>query len=234
MTTRHDLDLSVYLVTDTALCGERGVAATVAAAVDGGVRTVQLRDKHADAAGLLRQLEQVAEAIDGRAALLLNDRLDVVLAARQRGIPVDGVHLGQGDGSPTDARLLLGDDAIIGLSANTPAHISELRRMPRRDVDYLGVGVIRPTTTKPDHPSPLGVAGFARFAAEAELPCVAIGGIELADTGPLHAAGAAGVAVVSAICAAPDPRAAAADFAAAWREAERLARRSGEVQGGIR
>lgn len=220
MTTRHDLDLSVYLVTDAELCGERGVVATVAAAVDGGVSTVQLRDKSADAASLLRQLEELASAIDGRAALLVNDRVDVALAARQRGIAVDGVHLGQRDGA-FDARALLGDDAIIGLTANTPAHIAELRRMPRRAIDYLGVGVIRPTTTKPDHPPALGIEGFASFAAEAELPCVAIGGVALRDVTALHDAGAAGVAVVSALCAASDPRAAAAEFVSIWKDGER-------------
>jgi len=216
MMTRTGLDLSVTLVTDAALCGPRGVAAVVAAAVDGGVRVVQLRDKTADADDLLRQLEALAVAIDGRATLLLNDRVDVAVAARERGLPIDGVHLGQGDTAASVARDLLGDGAVIGLTANAPEHLAALRRMRRRDVDYLGVGVIRPTTTKPDHPPALGIAGFARFAAEAELPCVAIGGITLADVAALRDAGAAGVAVVSAICAAPSPRDASAGFAAAW------------------
>lgn len=216
MTARSALDLSVYLVTDPALCGARGVASVVADAVDGGVRAVQLRDKSASVDGLLRQLEALATAIDGRAALLVNDRVDVAAAARDRGLPVDGVHLGQGDAAASAARDLLGDDAIIGLTANAPEHLSTLRRQARREVDYLGVGVIRPTTTKPDHPPAIGIEGFARFAAEAELPCVAIGGIGLADVAALRRAGAAGVAVVSAICAAPSPPDAAAAFAAAW------------------
>ncbi|MGI9822249.1 thiamine phosphate synthase [Agromyces sp. Marseille-Q5079] len=216
MTARTALDLSITLVTDAALCGPRGVAAVVADAVDGGVRVVQLRDKAATHDDLLRQLEALAIAIDGRAALLLNDRVDVAAAARARGLPVDGVHLGQGDTAASVARELLGDDAVVGLTANAREHLEALRRMPRRDVDYLGVGVIRPTTTKPDHPPALGIDGFARFAAEAELPCVAIGGITLADVAALRDAGAAGVAVVSALCAAPSPRDAAAEFAAAW------------------
>ncbi|MET4158383.1 thiamine phosphate synthase [Agromyces sp. PvR057] len=216
MTSRRALDLSIYLVTDAALCGARGVVSVVADAVDGGVRAVQLRDKTASTDALLRQLDVLASAIDGRAALLVNDRVDVAVAARDRGLPVDGVHLGQGDAAASAARDLLGDDAIIGLTANAPEHLASLRRQARREIDYLGVGVIRPTTTKADHPPALGVDGFARFAAEAELPCVAIGGITLADVAALRRAGAAGVAVVSAICAAPSPRDAAAAFAAAW------------------
>ncbi|WP_395245466.1 bifunctional hydroxymethylpyrimidine kinase/phosphomethylpyrimidine kinase [Agromyces sp. MMS24-K17] len=216
MSARTALDLSLMLVTDAALCGDRGVAAVVAEAVAGGVRTVQLRDKDASDADVLRQLAELAEAIDGRAALLVNDRLDVAVAARARGIRVDGVHLGQGDASPVAARAALGPDAIVGLTANTPAHLAEVARMPRGTVDHLGVGVIRPTTTKPDHPPALGVDGFARLAAAAELPCVAIGGIRVTDVAPLVEAGAAGVAVVSAICAAPDPQAVSVSFAAAW------------------
>lgn len=177
---------------------------------------MQLRDKAASIDDLLRQLEALATAIGGRAALLVNDRVDVALAARERGLPVDGVHLGQGDAAASAARDLLGDDAIIGLTANSPEHLARLRRQARREVDYLGVGVIRPTTTKADHPPAIGVEGFARFAAEAELPCVAIGGVTLADVAALREAGAAGVAVVSAICAAPSPRDAAAAFVAAW------------------
>jgi thiamine-phosphate diphosphorylase len=75
-------------------------------------------------------------------------------------------------------------------------------------VDYLGVGVIRPTSTKPDHPPALGIDGFAAFAANTTVPCVAIGGVRVSDVAPLREAGAAGVAVVSAICGAEDPAAA--------------------------
>ncbi|BDZ55306.1 thiamine phosphate synthase [Agromyces marinus] len=219
MSARRAPDLSVYLVTDAALCGARGVASVVADAVAGGAGIVQLREKHAPDADVLRELERVAAAVDGRATLVVNDRLDVVLAARERGIPVDGVHLGQGDAAVLRARDLLGPDAIVGLTANTRAHVDAVARMPRRTVDYLGVGVIRPTATKADHPPALGVDGFARIAAAAEAPCVAIGGVGVADAAPLRAGGAAGIAVVSAICAAPDPRAATAAFVAAWAAA---------------
>lgn len=218
MISRRSLDLSLHLVIDPELCGPRSIDSVVADAVDGGVRTVQLRDPAADAARLLHQLDQLATVIDGRSALLVHDRVDVALAARVRGLAVDGVHLAQGDTSPTDARELLGDDAIIGLTANTEQHVAELRRIPRRDVDYLSVGVIRRHPRSRSRLPVLGVGGFASFAAEAELPCVAVGGITAADVRALREAGAAGIALESEVCAAPDLRAVAAEFAAAWRD----------------
>lgn len=222
------LDLGVYLVTDRELCGPRGVPATVAAAVTGGVRTVQLRDKQADLEDHLRQLTDLAEVIDGRAWLLVNDRLDVVLAAQQRGIPVDGVHLGQLDleqhgGSVIEARDRLGPGALIGLTANTDEHLQSLTTYPPGTVDYLGVGAIRATVTKPDHPDPLGFGGFAAFAATAPLPCVAIGGVGPDDAGPLRHAGADGIAVVSAICVAEDPEEVARQMKHDWDQARRRA-----------
>ncbi|WP_449408574.1 bifunctional hydroxymethylpyrimidine kinase/phosphomethylpyrimidine kinase [Microbacterium maritypicum] len=212
-------DLSLYLVTDRALCGDRGVVETVRRAVDGGVRIVQLRDKHATDAEVTAQLVELSEAIDGRALLLVNDRLDAALAARSLGARVDGVHLGQGDASVLRARAELGPDAVIGLTANTRAHLDAVLALPPGTVDYLGVGVIRPTRTKPDHPPALGVTGFRAFAAASPVPCVAIGGVGIDDVAALRRAGAAGVAVVSALCAAPDPAPAAGAILAEWRRA---------------
>ncbi|MDA4895554.1 thiamine phosphate synthase, partial [Streptomyces sp. MS2A] len=210
-------DLALYLVTDAALSGPRGVAHVVAAAVDGGVRIVQLREKHAPDAAVAAQLEELSDVIGGRALLLVDDRIDAAVEARRRGARVDGVHLGQSDASVLRARELLGPDAVIGLTANTRAHLDAVRALPEGTVDYLGVGVIRPTATKPDHPPALGVDGFAALAAESPVPCVAIGGITAEDVPALRAAGAAGVAVVSALCAAPDPREAARELRRRWR-----------------
>ena len=209
-------DLSLYLVTDAELCGDRDVVETVRLAVDGGARIVQLRDKEASDAETVEQLVALSHVIDGRALLVVNDRLDAALAARARGARVDGVHLGQGDASVLRAREALGPDALIGLTANTAAHLEAVRALPPGTVDYLGVGVIRPTTTKPEHPEPLGIAGFGAFAASSALPCVAIGGVGIDDTEALHDAGAAGLAVVSALCAADDPAVTAQEFRRRW------------------
>ncbi|MBS1675475.1 MAG: bifunctional hydroxymethylpyrimidine kinase/phosphomethylpyrimidine kinase [Actinobacteria bacterium] len=209
-------DLALYLVTDPGLSGERGVPAVVDAAVSGGVRIVQLRDKDADDASIVAQLIELSRVIAGRALLVVDDRLDAVVEARRRGARVDGIHIGQSDVSPLVARSVLGPDAIIGLTANQPAHLAAAKSLPAGTVDYLGVGVIHPTQTKADHPPELGVAGFAAFAAQSPIPCVAIGGIGRDDVAPLRAAGAAGVAVVSAICAAPNPQVAARKLLRAW------------------
>lgn len=210
-------DFSLYLVTDPGLCGKRGVVETVRRAVDGGARIVQLRDKHAAHEETVEQLIALSAVIDGRALLVVNDRLDAAVEARARGARVDGVHLGQADASVRRARELLGPDALIGLTANTREHLDAVRALPQGTIDYLGVGVIRPTSTKPDHPEPLGVEGFAAFAAESPLPCVAIGGVGIDDTEALQAAGAAGLAVVSALCAAADPAETASAFRRRWR-----------------
>ncbi|WP_067200930.1 bifunctional hydroxymethylpyrimidine kinase/phosphomethylpyrimidine kinase [Microbacterium sp. XT11] len=212
-------DLALYLVTDARLCGDRGVVETVRRAVDGGVRVVQLRDKTATDAETAAQLVELSRVIDGRALLVVNDRLDAALAARQAGARVDGVHLGQGDESVLRARALLGPDALIGLTANSAEHLDAVLALPEGTVDYLGVGVIRPTSTKPDHPPALGVDGFRAFAAESPLPCVAIGGVGIDDTEALRDAGAAGLAVVSALCTADDPAETASAFLSRWRAA---------------
>lgn len=209
-------DLGIYLVTDTIQCGGRGVVETARQAVAGGVRTVQVRSKTADAPALLAQLMAVADAVGQYARVLVNDRVAVYLAARARGASVHGVHIGQNDWAPVDTRALIGADAVLGLTANTRAHFNAADALPAGTIDYLGVGAIHATSTKPDHPNALGVDGFAGLARSTALPCVAIGGIEAADVGDLRVAGAAGVAVVSAICASDDPLEAARALTRKW------------------
>jgi thiamine-phosphate pyrophosphorylase len=216
MTGRPAVIGGVYLVTDTTLCGHRGVVDTVRAAVTGGVRSIQIRDKTASDADFYDLVMRAAEAVGDQTLLLINDRVDVFLAARSAGAAVYGIHLGQGDMPPVQARRIVGADALIGLTANTIAHITDAHRLPEHTVDYFGIGVIRPTATKPDHPRPLGVHGFRSLARLTPLPCVAIGGITAADMPTLRRAGAAGAAVVSAICGTPDPQTSAETLVAAW------------------
>ena len=216
--------LRTYLVTDPVLCGARGVLAVIESAVAGGVTTVQIRDKTAGGRELFELVCKAAELTDGKAALLVNDRVDVYSAAKAAGAAVDGVHLGQEDLPVAAVRKVIGPDAVIGLSADKQAHLDEVHELPPGTVDYLGVGAIRETSTKADHPAPLGYSGFAQVAAATTLPCVAIGGVQARDTLPLREAGAAGVATVSAICAADDPRRAAREFASAWESALKLSR----------
>lgn len=216
---RASVDLSTYLVTDPGLSGTRGVLGVIEAAVAGGVSIVQIRDKTASTRELYELVLAASLLTAGRCALVIDDRVDVFLAARAAGAVVDGVHVGQSDLPARSVRTLIGPGALLGLTANQPAHLEALHALAPGTVDYLGMGVIRPTLTKKDHPQPLGVDGFARLSATTSLPCVAIGGVNLADTVALRTAGAAGLAVVSAVCAAPDPQQATRDFVTAWAEA---------------
>ena len=221
MTSRADSGyLRTYLVTDQVLCGARGVLAVIESAIAGGVTTVQIRDKTAGGRELFELVCRAAELTGGNVTLLVNDRVDVFSAAKAMGAAVDGVHLGQDDLPVAAVRKAIGPDAVIGLSADKQAHLDEVHDLPPGTVDYLGVGAIRVTTTKADHPAPLGYSGFAAVATATTLPCVAIGGVQVDDTVALREAGAAGVATVSAICAADDPRHAALEFAKAWNAAK--------------
>jgi len=219
-------DLSLHLVTDHRVPFAR-LRDIVDEAVAAGVSVVQLRDKVASGGELFARTLDLADVIAGRCTFVVDDRLDVVLAARERlgrqpgtqrhSARVDGIHLGQSDLPVDAARALLGPDALIGWTANTPAHLTAAEALPAGTVDYLGVGVIRATSTKPDHPRPLGIDGFGELAASTPLPCVAIGGIGIADVTALRRAGAAGVAVVSLVSESDDPSATVRDLRTAWK-----------------
>nr|WP_298411052.1 thiamine phosphate synthase [uncultured Halomonas sp.] len=198
-------DLSVYLITDPAMCAERGLVETMMAAVRGGVTMVQLRDKHASNAELIEQAKALKEALTGSGVpLIINDRLEVALAAG-----ADGLHIGQTDGDAAAARKALGTDAILGLSINTH---EQLAKADTSLLDYVGLGPVFATSTKSDHEAPLGFEGLAALASASALPSVAIGGLQAQHVGPVREAGAQGLAIISAICAAPDPQAAAERF----------------------
>src|SRR5699024_5444249 len=139
---RMNDDMGIYLVTDTAQCGERGVVATAQQAVAAGVRTVQVRDKSADAADLLALVLAVADAVGDRATVLVDDRVDIFLAARGQGAAVHGVHVGQRDVPVVAVRAMVGPDVIVGLTANTLVHLDAVHGLSAGTVDYLGVGVI--------------------------------------------------------------------------------------------
>lgn len=206
-------DLSLYLVTDPEMTARRGVVATVAAAVAGGVTIVQLRDKLGSARALAetgRALLAVLRPLG--VPLLINDRLDVAHA-----IGADGAHVGQDDLPPAEARILLGPQAIVGLSITAAHQLGTIDAA----VDYVGLGPLFPTGTKADAAPALGEAAFSALRRQIALPVVAIGGITLENTGRCLSAGADGIAVVSAICAAADPQAAAR----ALREAIRATHR---------
>ena len=203
---RPRLDLSVYLVTDPVFTRRLGLAQTVAAAVAGGVTLVQLRDKEASDAALIEQGRALMTLLAPTAVkLIVNDRVDVAIA-----IGAHGLHVGQDDMPARKARERIGPDMILGVSAGDEA---EIATVDPAIVDHVGMGPFAATSTKADASAPLGAARFAQLRATVKLPVVAIGGVGAHNAAEAIHAGADGVAVVSAICAAEDPQAAAARIA---------------------
>jgi thiamine-phosphate pyrophosphorylase len=193
------------LVTDRSLANGRSLAGVVAAAVGGGVTMVQLRDKTASTRAFIEEARALKALLAPlRVPLLVNDRIDVALAAG-----ADGAHVGQADMPAALVRKLLGPKAIVGLSITTSI---EARAEDIEFADYLGVGPIFPQLTKPDAAPALGLEGLAEIRRITGKPMVAIGGVTVANARAIRSAGADGIAVVSAIMGAEDPMAAAAAF----------------------
>ncbi len=219
MTGRRRLDLSVYFIADPAVAGARDLVDLTHAAVEGGATAVQLRNKTAPTRVLVDQAMLLLEFLRPRGVpLIVNDRVDVALAAG-----ADGVHVGQDDMPVAKARRLLGSDALLGLSVSNTV---EAQQIDPRLVDYIGVGPVYRTTTKADIKAVLGLERFAAIRSSIPLPVVAIAGIDAGNAEAVIRAGADGVAVVSAICAAKDPQRATAALVAAVR-----AGRSGAARG---
>ena len=209
-------DLSLYLVLDPDLCGgAQGMIDTAQIAAQNGVSIVQLRAPRWKKRLWFETARRLKETLAPLGVpLIINDQVDVALA-----VDADGVHIGQVDLPPATVRRLLGPDKLLGLSV---ANGEQLAASDLVGVDYIGVGPVYPTQTKHDAAPVLGVDGFAELRRALRLPTVAIGGIQASRCAPLLAAGAQGVAVVSAICGQPDVATAAI---ALRREIDRAARR---------
>ena len=206
------VDLRLYALVDPEHAGGRALADLARLVAEGGATLVQLRDKVSET----RRMVEHARAIKAALApfgvpLLINDRVDVALASR-----ADGVHVGQTDMAVEDARRLLGRDAIIGLSLKTTA---QAEAAPLDLLDYIGVGGVFATTSKDNTSAPIGPAGLARIAGVLrgcvpKFPLCGIAGITAGNAGETIAAGADGVAVISALSLKGDPRAAARELRA--------------------
>lgn len=194
---RNPIDLSVYLVLDANLCKTPQKMVEVALeAVNAGATVVQLRAPEWKKRRLLEAARLLKTNLQGRVPLIINDHLDVALLSG-----AEGVHLGQDDISVDDARAVLGDKAIIGLSAGN------LQELPEKEttVDYLGVGPVFATATKKDAGSAIGIEGLLEVIQNTDLPIVAIGGIHAGNAPSVMQAHTDGIAVVSAICASLHP-----------------------------
>ncbi len=202
--------LRVYLVTDRASLRCRTLADVVLAAVQGGVTCVQLREKELCTRDFVTQAQALMQLLaPWGVPLVINDRIDVALACGAH-----GVHLGQSDMPAALARQLLPLHVFIGLSVETPHDVTCANGLP---VDYLGVSPVFATPTKTDTATPWGLAGLRQTRGLTPLPLVAIGGIHTDNAAQVLQAGADGLAVVSAICAADDPGFAARSFRTFFR-----------------
>lgn len=228
MSNINKLDISAYLVIGPENTKGRPVAAIIKDAVNAGFTCIQIRSKLASAKELIQLTGQAAEVIEEaqkseEVALLVNDRLDVVLAARKQGIKVDGIHIGQTDIPVDVCREYLGEELIVGLSARADELFEYIKTEDVSQLDYFGVGPLHETQTKPD--CGLGKDGkvitrsFADLAKIAELstiPVVVGGGVKLADIPSLAQTGVDGFFVVSAVTEAIHPGLAATDLVNAW------------------
>ncbi|NNH58696.1 thiamine phosphate synthase [Rhizobium laguerreae] len=204
-------DLSLYLVLDPDLCAGIGMVETARLAVAGGATMVQLRDKNAGTIRMIETGRALKQALDGTGALLIvNDDVEAAIA-----IGADGLHIGQEDMDARRARAMVGAEMILGLSVESEALANAV---DPGLVDYTGVGPVFATPTKADHKQPIGFDGLARLVKASPVPSVAIGGLKVDHVGQVFAAGARGLAVVSAICGSPDPEAATRRIAAEIRK----------------
>ena len=188
----------LYLVTDRGLCGNRSLEDVAHQALIGGAVCIQLREKDVSTRFFVEEARKMkALTARFRVPLIINDRIDVALASG-----ADGVHIGQDDMPYAEARRLMGPKAIIGLSVETWDDVVEAEAL---DVNYLGVSPVFETPTKTDTKGNWGLEGLARIKAYSRHPLVAIGGMNASNAKEAVMAGADCIAVVSAICAAPDP-----------------------------
>jgi thiamine-phosphate pyrophosphorylase len=213
------LALDVYVVTSAGLVPGRGHREVAVAAAEGGATAVQLRAPELHVDELFRLAAELAPHLQERGVLfVVNDRIDV---ARESG--AHGVHLGQGD-LPSEWPESL-EPLVLGVSVETAEQAMAAERL---GADYLGVTVWA-TTTKPEA-RPVGLEGLRRIVAATSLPVVGIGGVDASNAADVMAAGASGVAVVSAVGAAPDPVAATQTLLQAVRAAERRRHADEEVR----
>ena len=228
MSIRDNLDISSYLVVGPENTLGRPVRDIVRAAVEAGFTCIQIRSKVASAREMIELVREAAEEIakagkSETVALLVDDRLDVVLAARKLGIKVDGVHVGQSDIPPEICREYLGEDAIVGLSARSNELLDYVANADVSPIDYFGAGPLHDTETKKDLTR--GEDGnvilrtfdeLKKLAETSPVPVVVGGGVKAKDLPALKDTGVAGFFVVSAVAGAENPKAAAEELRELW------------------
>jgi thiamine-phosphate pyrophosphorylase len=191
----------LYLITDRSLTGGRDLLWVVEQALEGGVRAIQLREKDLDGRrlyGLAAKARRLCERYD--AMLFINDRVDLALA-----IDAAGVQLGNMSLPVSAARSLLGPDKLIGASIHS---LTEVRTAEREGADFLVFGPVFYTPTKAAYGAPQGITALRELVESSAIPVYGIGGVSLSNAGQVLSAGAEGIALISAIIGAPDPKSA--------------------------
>jgi thiamine-phosphate pyrophosphorylase len=204
------LDLRLNAIVDPERGGGQNLANLAIRCARGGATLVQLRDKHSETRTMVEEARAIKQVLAPLAVpLVINDRLDVAMAAG-----ADGVHLGQDDMAVEDARRLLGPKAVIGLSIKSVGE-AEAARLDL--INYVGTGGVYATSSKQQKNAPIGPDGLARILATLrqrapDMPVCGIAGIDASNAAEVIAAGADGIAVISALSLAPDPEAAAREL----------------------
>ena len=194
----------LYVVLDRTAAAGRELPAILEGALAGGARMIQLREKTLPSGTVFPLAQQLlARCRAAGVPFIVNDRVDLAMA-----VGADGVHLGQDDLPPAAARLMLKPGMILGLSTHS---VAQAEAAQAAGADYVAVGSMYPTATKPEFQL-VGPALVRELRPRIRAPLVAIGGITAANAGEVIAAGADAVAVISAVCSAPDPAAAARAF----------------------
>jgi thiamine-phosphate pyrophosphorylase len=201
------VDLRLNAIVDPERAGGRDLAELAQLCAQGGATLIQLRDKHGDTGAMVEEARAIKKALAPfGVAFVVNDRVDVALAAG-----ADGVHVGPDDMAVADARRLLGPEAIIGLSIKS---VAEAQAAPVELIDYVGSGGVYATLSKEQKKPPIGPQGLARIIdalkrRKPAMPVCGIAGVDATNAAEVIGAGADGVAVISALSLAPDPSAAA-------------------------
>ena len=205
------VDLRLNAIVDPERANGRDLAELARLCAEGGATLIQLRDKVSETHAMVNEARAIKKALTSLSVpFVVNDRVDVALAAG-----ADGVHLGQNDMAVADARRLLGPGAIIGLSVK---NVGEAEAAPIELIDYVGSGGVYVTLSKQQKNAPIGPEGLKRIIAvlrdrarrqNKDLPVCGIAGIDAGNAGAVIAAGAEGVAVISALSLSPEPAAAA-------------------------
>ncbi len=221
-------DVSKYLILGRENTNGRRVEDVVMAAVDAGFTFIQIRSKEESAQEMIEDCVAVSDLLvrmgkSDDITVVVNDRLDVILAAREQGAKIDGIHVGQTDIPVQVCRKYLGKDAVIGLSAPTKDLIDYVRQYNVKDIDYFGAGPVHETATKPDCGMDENgkvitkpMEELAELARVSPIPVVVGGGVKINDIQPLKNTGVDGFFVISAVTNAADPYTAAKELSDAW------------------